>query len=58
MLLSDWANGGSADVGFSKMGTGAFLGNGCGVEEQNHVALLQGSETAARLCYRSWILCI
>ena len=52
-------NGGSSDVfwddeyGFSAMGVGAILGNGCGIQRQNYVTLVQGSETAAGFDYRS-----
>ena len=60
----DWADGGSADVfsnreyGFSTVGVGAILGNGCGIQGQNYVALLQGSERVAGFHRRSWILCV
>ena len=60
----DWADGGSADVfsnreyGFSTVGVGAILGNGYGIQGQNYVALLQGSERAAGFHRRSWILCV
>ena len=42
----DWANGGSVDVleggdyGFSNVGVGAILGNGCAIQGQNYVTLL------------------
>ena len=61
----DWAsNDGSIDVfwdgeyGFSTVGVVAILGNGCGIQGQNYVALLQGSETTTVFHHRSWILCI
>ena len=60
----DWAsNDSSIDVfwdgeyGFSTLGVVAILGNGCGIQGQNYVALLQGSETTG-FHHRSWILCI
>ena len=59
-----WANGGSVDVfwvgehGFSTVGVGAILGNGCGILGQNYVALLQGSEMTAGFHYKNWILYI
>ena len=34
----------------------AILGNGYGIQGQNHVALLQGSEMPAGLHYRNLIL--
>ena len=47
MLPYDWVNGGSIDVfwgdgeyGFSTMGVCDILGNGCGIQGQNYVALL------------------
>ena len=42
--------------GFSSMVVGAILGNGSGIQGQNYVALLQGSEMMARLYYKNWIL--
>ena len=35
-----------------------MLGNGCGIQELNYVALLQGSEMTARFHYSNRILCI
>ena len=35
---------------------GAILGNGYGIQGQNYVALLQGSEMTAGFHYRNWIL--
>ena len=64
MVLYDWTNGASADVfcdgeyGFSTVGVGTILGNGCGIQGQNYAALLQGSEMTASFHYRSGILCI
>ena len=60
----DWTNGGSVGVfgggeyGFSNVGFGDILGNGCRIQGQNYVALLQGSEMIARFYYRNWISCI
>ena len=59
-----WANGGFVDVswvgehGFSIVRVGAILGNGCRIQGQNYVALLQRSEMKAGFHYRNWILCI
>ena len=33
------------EYGFNTMGVGTILGNGCGMQGQNYVPLLQGSET-------------
>ena len=35
------------EYGFSTMAVDAILGNGCGIQGQNHVALFQGSEATA-----------
>ena len=43
---------------FSTAGIGAILGNGCGIQGQDYVALLQGIETTAGFHHRSYILCI
>ena len=32
-----------SEYGFSTVGVGGILGNGCGNQRQNYVALLQGS---------------
>ena len=56
-------NGGSGDV-FLRMvsmalvpwGVGAILGNEYGIQGQNYVALLQGSEITAGFHYWNWIL--
>ena len=59
-----WDNAGSVDVfwdgeyDFSTVGVGTVLRNGCGIQGQKHVALLQGSEAEIGLQYRSLILCI
>ena len=34
-----------------------ILGNGCGIQGQNYVELLQGSGMTAGYHYRNWILC-
>ena len=34
----------------------AILGNGCGIQGQNYVALLQGSEMSAEFHHRNFIL--
>ena len=44
------------EYGFSTMGVGAAVGNGPGIQGQNYVALLQGSEMTAGFHYRNWIL--
>ena len=44
------------EYGFSNMGAGAILGNGCGIQGQNNVTLLQGSEMTAGFHYRNCIL--
>ena len=57
-----WANGGSVDVfwvgehGFSTLGVGAILRNGCRFQGQNYVALPQGSEMTAGFHYKNWVL--
>ena len=33
-----------SECGFSTVGVGVILGNGCGIQGQNYVALLQGSK--------------
>ena len=43
------------EYGFSTMEVGAFLGNGCRIQGQNHVALLQRSEATTGFHRRSWI---
>ena len=59
----DYANGGSISVffwdgeyGFNSVGAGAILGNGRGIQVQNYVALLQGSEVTAGFHYKNSIL--
>ena len=60
----DWANGGSVDdfrggvCGSSNVGVDAILGNGCEIQRQNYITLLQGSKMTAGFHYRNWILCI
>ena len=49
---------GGGVLGFSTVGVGAILGNGCGIQGQNYVTLLQGSEMTTGFHYRNWILCI
>ena len=46
------------EYGFSTMGVGAILGNGRGIQVQNYVSLLPGSEMAAGFYHRNWILII
>ena len=41
------------EYGFSIVTVGAILGNGCGIQGQNCVALLQGSGTTAGFHHRS-----
>ena len=49
MVLLTLFRGG--EYGFSNMGAGAILGNGCGIQGQNNVTLLQGSEMTADFMY-------
>ena len=44
------------EYGFSTVRVGSILGNGFGIQEQNYVALLQGSEVTAGFHYKNWIL--
>ena len=52
--LYDWANMvvllmfflGYHEYGFSTVGVGVILCNGCGIQSRNYVELLQGSEMA------------
>ena len=53
LLTFFWGDG---ENGFSTVGTGAILGNGRGIQVQNYVALLQGSEMTTGFHYRNWIL--
>ena len=46
------------EYGFSTVGVGVILGNGCGIQGQNYVALLQGSKATAGFYYSSWVVCI
>ena len=46
------------EYGVSNVGVGVISGNGCGIQRQNYVTLLQGSEMIAGFYYRNWILCI
>ena len=41
------------EYGFSTMNVGAILGNGCGIQGQNFVALLQGNEMTSGFHYRN-----
>ena len=36
-----------SECGFSTVGVGVILGNGCGIQVQNYVASLQGSRATA-----------
>ena len=49
---------GSGKYGFSNVGVGANLRNGCRIQGQNYVTLLQGSEMATGFYYKNWMLCI
>ena len=49
---------GGGEYGFSNVGVGAILMNSWGIQGQNYVTLLQGSEMAARFHYRTLILCV
>ena len=55
VLLSFFRGG---EYGFSNVGVGVILGHRCGIQGQNYVTLLQGSEMTAGFHYRNWILCI
>ena len=44
------------ECGFDTVGVGAILGNERGIQEQNYVALFQGSGMTAGFYYRNWIL--
>ena len=46
------------ECGFSTVGVGVILGNGCGIQVQNYVASLQGSRATAGFNYSSWVVCI
>ena len=61
----DWPIGGSVDVllgwgageyGFSTLGVDAILGNGCEIQRQNYVELLQEGGMTAAYHYTNWIL--
>ena len=52
LLMLFW----DGEYGFSTMGVGTAVGNGPGIQGQNYVALLQGSEMTAGFHYRNWIL--
>ena len=47
---------GDGEYGFSTVGVGAILGNGCGIQGKNYVELLQGSEMTAGFHNMNWIL--
>ena len=55
----DWANSGSADVFFgvwyvfSAVGVGVILPNGCGIQGQNFLELLQESKLATGCHFRN-----
>ena len=49
LLTSYW----DGEYGFYTMDVGAIPVNGCGIEGQNYVALLQGTETTAGFHQRS-----
>ena len=40
----------------SAVGVGVIPGNGCGIQEQMYIALLQGSKVTAGFHYKDWIL--
>ena len=46
------------EYGFSTVGVGTILGNGCGIQRQNYFPLLQRSDRTAGFHYRTWILYI
>ena len=46
---------GDGEYGFSNVGVGAILRNGCEIKGQNYVTLLQGSEMTAGFHYRNLI---
>ena len=58
VVLLTFFFGGGDEYGFSNVGVGVILGNGCGIQGQNYVTLLQGSKMTAGFHYRNWILCI
>ena len=49
---------GEDEYGSSNMGVGGLLENECGIQGQNYVTLLKGSETTAGFHYRNQILYI
>ena len=51
VLLTSFMHG---EYGFSSVRTGAILGNGCGIQGQDYVPLVQGSEITAGFRYRNW----
>ena len=53
VLLTFWRN---VEYSFSTVEVGAILGNGCGIQGQNYIALLHGCEVTARFHYKDWIL--
>ena len=53
ILLSLFWDG---EYGFSTVGVGVTPGNGCGIQEQMYIALLQGSKVTAGFHYKDWIL--
>ena len=56
MVLLTLFRGG--EHGFNTVRVGAILRNGCRIQGQKYVALLQGSEMAGGFHYRNWILLI
>ena len=54
LLMFSWGD----EYGFSNVEVGAVLGNGCGIQGQNYVTLLEGGEMTVGFHYRNWILCI
>ena len=51
-------NGENGEYDFSAVGIAAILGNGCAIQGQIYVALLEGSETTTEFHHRSCILCL
>ena len=49
---------GYGEYGFSTVGVVAVLANGCRIQGQNYVVLIQENEMTAGFHYMNWILCI
>ena len=49
LLMFSWGD----EYGFSNVEVGAVLGNGCGIQGQNYVTLLEGGEMTAGFHYRN-----